>query len=49
MAKKAYKGAIKEFKGKEIHLNISQLENGIYELKIMDKNTIIKNTQFIKK
>jgi hypothetical protein len=49
MPKKVYKGALDKLKGTEIHLNVSLLDKGIYELKIVDKNKIVKNTQFIKK
>lgn len=49
MSKKVYTTSLQDIEGVEIYLNISSLGKGIYELKIIDKNVIIKNTLFIKK
>lgn len=49
MSKKVYTTSIEEFEGREIYINITLLEKGIYELRIIDKNAIVKNTLFIKK
>lgn len=49
MAKKILTASLEDFEGQEIYLNVTFLEKGIYELKILDKDVIVKNTYFIKK
>jgi len=49
MSKKVYTTSLEEFEGREIYINITLLEKGIYELRLVDKNTIVKNTLFVKK
>ncbi len=48
MKKKRYGGEIKKVPGFEIFLNINHLEKGKYELKIINKNKIIRRTHFTK-
>lgn len=45
---KKYKGSVEEFITNKIYLNINHLEKGIYKLKLVHKNKIIKSVQFIK-
>jgi len=35
-----YTGSLKNFEGSEIYLNITYLEKGVYQLKIVDKNAL---------
>jgi hypothetical protein len=48
MKKKRYEGELKNIPGFEIYLNINHLKNGRYELKIVDKNKVIKRIHFKK-
>ncbi|WP_445381337.1 hypothetical protein [Robiginitalea sp. IMCC43444] len=48
MKKKRYEGALKEMQGFEIYLNINHLKQGNYELKIINKNKVIKRIHFKK-
>tara|TARA_R110001583_G_scaffold104280_1_gene251669 strand:- start:1559 stop:1717 length:159 start_codon:yes stop_codon:yes gene_type:complete len=45
---KVYDGMIDGFPKHKIHLNVTHLEAGIYILKIMHKNKLIKKTTFKK-
>lgn len=49
MKKKRYEGALKNIPGFEIYLNVNHLKAGAYELKIMNKNKVIKRIHFKKK
>jgi hypothetical protein len=48
MKKKRYEAHIDHMNSYEIYLNINHLKKGLYELKIIHKNRIIKNTHFKK-
>ncbi len=49
MAKrKLHTGSLEDLIGNQILLNISQLKDGTYILKIMDQNRIVKEITFIK-
>jgi hypothetical protein len=48
MKKKKLVGHIKKMPSNKIYLNVNLLEKGIYNLKIVHKNKIIKSTHFIK-
>ena len=43
------KGDIPKMPSNEIYININALEKGNYELRIIDKNKLIKKTSFKKK
>jgi len=45
---KILKGQLPEMPDKEIYLNVNALEDGAYELNIVNKNKIIKKTTFKK-
>lgn len=45
---KVYEGEIEKFASYKIYLNINNLKKGTYKLKIVHKNKIIKNINFIK-
>ncbi|MBL7887727.1 MAG: hypothetical protein JNJ52_13335 [Flavobacterium sp.] len=47
--KKKYVGKLEEFPSKTIFINVNHLENGNYELNIIQKNKLILKTTFIKK
>ncbi len=49
MKKKIFTGSLGNYATEEIYLNVSGLEKGVYQLKIVDENCIVKNTHFIKK
>lgn len=49
MKKKVQTGSLGKYAAHEIFLNVSHLEKGVYQLKIVDENNIVKNTHFIKK
>ncbi len=51
MKKKPFilKGDIPKMPNNEIYLNVNALEKGDYELRIVNKNTLIKKTKFKKK
>lgn len=49
MKKKRFEGVLDDMPGYEIYLNVNHLTRGKYELKIINKNKIIKRTQFNKK
>lgn len=49
MKKKRFEGVLKSMPGFEIYLNVNHLARGKYELKIINKNKVIKRTQFDKK
>ena len=49
MKKKVHTVSLGDYIAQEIYLNVSNLEKGVYQLKIVDKNNIVKNTHFIKK
>tara|TARA_R110000868_G_C10337919_1_gene714918 strand:- start:137 stop:289 length:153 start_codon:yes stop_codon:yes gene_type:complete len=46
--KLAIEGDIDHFKEHKIYLNVNHLEKGIYTLKIVHKNKVIKKTTFKK-
>jgi len=48
MKKKRYEGNLKDMPGFEIYLNINHLKKGKYELKIVNKDKIIKRIHFNK-
>lgn len=43
-----YSGTLDEFPNKQILININRLANGVYTLKIVHNNKIIKKTTFKK-
>ena len=45
----ALKGNLPKMPSQEIYLNVNALQKGDYELKIIDKNKLIKKTTFRKK
>lgn len=45
---KQLKGKLPPMPSHEIYLNVNALQEGEYELKIMNKNKVIKKTTFIK-
>ncbi|MFC4633866.1 hypothetical protein ACFO3O_08105 [Dokdonia ponticola] len=45
---KQLKGTLPPMPGHKIYLNVNALQEGDYELKIMDKNKVIKKTTFKK-
>jgi hypothetical protein len=45
---KEYEGRIEKVASNKIFLNINNLEKGIYKLKIVHKNKIIKSVHFTK-
>lgn len=45
---KKLKGTLPQMPNYEIYLNVNALQEGAYELRIMDKNKIIKKTTFKK-
>ena len=49
MKEKKYKGKIKEVPTDKIYLNVDELKEGEYILKITNKNKVIKRTKFNKK
>ncbi len=46
--RKILKGQLPQIPDKKIYLNVNALEKGDYELKIINKNKIIKKTTFKK-
>ncbi len=48
MKKKKYEGKLQIVLSNSIHLNINSLEKGVYILKIVNKNKVIKTTSFNK-
>lgn len=48
MKKKKYEGKLEETPTDSIYLNINNLKNGSYTLKIINKNKVIKKTKFNK-
>jgi len=49
MKKKKYEGHLNEMPTDKIYLNVNNLKKGVYTLKIIDKNKVIKKTRFNKK
>ena len=49
MKKKTYAGTLEPMDTQEIYLNVNYLEKGVYTLKIIQNEKIIKNTHFIKR
>lgn len=49
MKKKTYVGAITANYNQEIYLNVSYLDKGVYQLKIVDEHKIVSQAQFEKK
>ncbi len=49
MKKKKYEGTLPKMPANKIYLNINNLKEGNYTLKIINKNKVIKRTQFNKK
>ncbi len=49
MKKKKYEGKLPNVPSDSIYINVSNLKKGIYTLKIVHKNRIIKKTKFNKK
>lgn len=43
---KIYKGIVPAMPSHKIYLNINQLQDGEYELRIINKNKLIKKTRF---
>lgn len=48
MKQKTYTGQMKDVFGKKIYLNIQHLETGVYELKIIHNNKIVRSFEFFK-
>lgn len=48
MKKERYEGHMDHIDSYNIYLNVNRLKNGHYQLKIINKNKIIKSTHFIK-
>lgn len=49
MKKKKYEGTLEDIPSDSIYLNINNLKKGMYTLKIVNKNKVIKKTRFNKK
>lgn len=49
MKKKKYEGKLNEVPSSKIYLNVNNLKKGNYTLKIINKNKVIKRTNFNKK
>ncbi len=49
MKKKKYEGKVNEVPSNQIYLNVNNLKTGMYTLKIINKNKVIKRTIFNKK
>lgn len=49
MKKKKYEGELPRIPSDKIYLNVNNLKEGVYTLKIMNKNKVIKKTKFNKK
>jgi len=49
MKKKKYEGKLNEIPSDKIYLNVNNLKEGTYILKIVNKNKVIKKTKFNKK
>jgi len=49
MKKKKYEGKLQDMPSDSIYLNVNNLKKGIYTLKIVNKNKVIKKTKFNKK
>lgn len=49
MKKKKYEGKLNEVPTHKIYLNVNNLKKGLYTLKIINKNKVIKKTKFNKK
>ncbi len=48
MKKKSYLGSLEKLDTQEIYLNVSNLKEGMYQLKIVHDKKILKSTLFIK-
>ncbi|MCW5518533.1 hypothetical protein J1N09_01690 [Aureitalea sp. L0-47] len=48
MKRKPYSGSLEKLDTQEIYLNVSYLNKGVYQLKIVHNNKILKSTLFIK-
>lgn len=48
MKHKTYSGQMNTVFGKKIYINIQHLEAGVYELKIMHNNKIVRSFEFFK-
>lgn len=48
MKKKKYEGELKNMPGFEIYLQVNHLKKGVYKLKIINKNKVIKSMNFNK-
>ena len=48
MKKKRYEGKIQDVPSDNIYLNVNSLKKGVYTLKIINKNKVIKKTKFKK-
>lgn len=49
MKKKKYEGKLQDVPSDNIYLNVNNLKKGVYTLKIINKNKVIKKTKFNKK
>jgi len=49
MKKKKYEGKLNNVPSDKIYLNVNNLKKGLYTLKIINKNKVIKKTKFNKK
>lgn len=47
--KKIYEGKLNKVPSDKIYLNVNNLKKGLYTLKIINKNKVIKKTKFNKK
>ena len=48
MKKNRYEGQMEQIRNYKIYLNVNHLKKGHYQLKIIHKGRIIKNTNFTK-
>lgn len=48
MKQKTYTGQLKNVFSKKIYINIQHLDKGVYELKIVHNNKIVRSFEFLK-